>query len=126
MNFLENLGESIEKMIENKNDRHIVAENIKNDQGARPFSHPFSQEEIELAKKLDAIEEFTIDRIEEDKVVLEDRKTRKMINVDKNKIPNTAVEGDILKRINGKYIIDNDKIQEVSDRIKKKMDDLWN
>lgn len=122
MNFLENLGESVQKMIENKKDINIVIENINDDQGARPFS----QDEIELAKKLDAIEEFTIDRFEEDKVILEDRKTGKMIDINKSEIPDTAVEGDILKRINGKYIINNEKTQEVSDRIKKKMDDLWN
>ena len=95
---------------------------IKNDQGACPFS----QEEIELAEKLDAIEEFTVDRFEGDIVVLEDRKTGNMINVNKDEVPDIAREGEILKRINGKYMVNKEKTQEVSDRIKNKMDDLWN
>lgn len=119
MDFLENLGEAIRKTISKEDIKKIE---IKYDQGACPLS----QDEIELAKKLDAIEEFTIDRFEGEIAVLEDRKTGNMINVNKNKIPDIATEGEILKRINGKYIVDKEKTQEVSDRIKNKMDDLWN
>ncbi|MCI8411111.1 MAG: DUF3006 domain-containing protein [Clostridia bacterium] len=119
MDFLENLGEAIQKTISKEDIKKIE---IKNDQGACPFS----QEEIELAEKLDAIEEFTVDRFEGDIVVLEDRKTGNMINVNKDEVPDIAREGEILKRINGKYMVNKEKTQEVSDRIKNKMDDLWN
>lgn len=115
LDFLENLGQAIEKTISKENNKKIEVENEN-----------ITQEEIELAQKLEAIEEFTIDRFEGEIAVLEDRKTGNMINVNKNKIPDIATEGEILKRINGKYIVDKEKTQEVSDRIKNKMDDLWN
>lgn len=117
LDFLENLGQAIEKTLSKENESKVKTENIENEN--------ITQEEIELAKKLDAIEEFTIDRFEGDIAVLEDRKNGKMLDVNKSEIPNTAVEGDVLKRINGKYIIDKNETQEISDRIKDKMDDLW-
>ena len=48
-----------------------------------------------------------------------------MINVKREELPSDIKEGDILKMINGKYFIDRDFTQEISERIKKKMDDLW-
>ena len=68
-NFLENLGKSIQKTIEKQNERNNV--NISEIEG-------IENEEIELANKLDALEEYTIDRFEENIAVLEDRKTGKM------------------------------------------------
>ena len=61
INFIEELGKAIEKTLSK-------SQNIKG----------IENEEIELAQKLDAIEEYTIDRFEEDMVVIEDRKTGKM------------------------------------------------
>ena len=79
-----------------------------------------------LAKKLDAIEEYTIERFEENIVVLENRENQKMINVGRDKIPEGVKEGDIVRVINGKILKDEKKTEEVSERIKNKMDDLWN
>ena len=85
-----------------------------------------SEDELSLAQKLDAIKEYTVERFEENIVVLEDRKTQKMLNIEKNKLPNKIKEGDIIKEINGKFLKDEEKTEEVSERIKNKMDDLWN
>ncbi len=85
-----------------------------------------SQEEIELAQKLHAIEEFSIDRLEEEIAVLENRKTGKIIEIERNKLPENSKEGDILKKINGKYSLDAEKTVEESNRIRDKMNDLWN
>ena len=121
MNFLENLGEAIEKTIEankqkldNKKSPKI---NIKDSN--------ISTNEIELAKKLDAIEEFTVDRIEEGIVVLENRKTLKTENVEAKKLPKEIKEGDILNKINGKYFINEKQTKEVTKRIQEKMNKLW-
>ena len=80
-------------------------------------------EEIELAQKLDAVEEFIIDRIEEDMVVLEDNKNRKMINIQKKELPEDIKEGNIIKKINGKYFIDENETlkreKEIFERFKK-------
>ena len=73
LDFLEELGKTIEKTINKQMDKINKTEGIEN-------------EEIELANKLGAIEEYTIDRFEENIVVLEDRKTGIIKNIAKEKI----------------------------------------
>lgn len=111
-NFLEKIQEVAKKTIE---ENKIKLENTN-----------ISQEEIELAQKLEAIEEFSIDRFEGEIAVLENRKTGSITNIERNKLPENIKEGDILKKINGKYSLDAEKTVEESNRIKNKMKDLWN
>ena len=101
-----------------------ISKTIENNKNINSGSG-INEDEIELAQKLDAIEEFTVDRFEENYVVLENRKTNGFINVNKNELPEDIDEGDILDRINGKYIIDRAKTEEVSNRISDKMNNLW-
>ena len=106
MNLFENLNDRINKTLEKaKKEKSIKPSNIYED-------------ELNLAKKLDAIEENI--------VVLENRENQKMINVGRDKIPEGVKEGDIVRVINGKILKDEKKTEEVSERIKNKMDDLWN
>ena len=84
-----------------------------------------SSEELELAQKLDAVQEYTLDRYEGNIAVLENRKTGKMENVDKSKLPDNLEEGSILKCINGKYIFDKEKTEEISRQIHQKTKNLW-
>ena len=49
-----------------------------------------------------------------------------MINVKREDLPANIKEGDILKEVDGKYSIDEELTQKTSQRIKRKMDDLWN
>ena len=111
-NFLEKLQEVAEKTIEQTK---MKLENAE-----------ISEEEFELAKKLKAIQEFSIDRIEEKIVVLENRENKEKIEMEKDKLPNNLKEGDILKCINGKYSLEEKKTQNETERIKNKMNDLWN
>lgn len=67
---------------------------------------------------------YTLDRFEEDFAVLEDRNSKKMLDIPISNIPSNAKEGDILKLSNGSYIIDPEETKIVSDRIKQKMDNL--
>ena len=114
LNLFENLNDRINKTLERtKKEKIIKPSNIYED-------------ELNLAKKLDAIEEYTIERFEENIVVLENRENQKMINVGRDKIPEGVKEGDIVRVINGKILKDEKKTEEVSERIKNKMDDLWN
>lgn len=82
--------------------------------------------ELELAEKLDAIQEFSIDRIEGNIIVLENRKNGEIVNLEKSRLPSNIKEGDILKCINGKYMLDKEKTKDEAERIRKKMDGLWN
>lgn len=79
----------------------------------------------ELEEKL--MEEiYTIDRFEGEFAVCENRESGKMINIKKEDLPQNIKEGSIIKYKNGEYSIDEEKEQEISDRIKQKMDNLWN
>ena len=116
-----NLFENIEKLINSHN-----IENEVSKKQIQSKDNTISQDEVELANKLGAVEIFTVDRIEEDIVVLEDRNTRKMYDIEKNMLPEGIKNGDIIKKINGKFFIDEIETQEVEERIQKKMNDLWN
>lgn len=108
LNFLEELGKTVEKTI----NKEIDIKGIK-------------KEEVELAQKLDAIEEYTIDRFEENMAVIEDRKTGKMKNISKEKLPIQSKEGDIIKCINGKYFLDIEETEKIEKDIQEKYNNLW-
>ena len=48
------------------------------------------------------------------------------INIQKKELPEGIKEGSILTYRDGKYSINIEKEKKVSDRIKEKMDKLWN
>ena len=114
-----NLFNNLKKIINNEN-------NISESEKITVNNDKISQDEIELAQKLDAIETFTVDRIEDDIVVLENRTTQEMININISELPNEIKTGDILKKVNGKYFIDEEETKSVEKRIHDKMNDLWN
>lgn len=113
-----NLFENLEKLIENEKEKNGNRINNK--------SENISQDELELANKLDATEEFTVDRFEGNIAVLENRKTQEMINLKKEELPEGLKTGDIIKKINGKFYIDRVETEKIEKRIKNKMKDLWN
>lgn len=76
--------------------------------------------------KMDERKELTIDRFEGDIAVCENRQTKEMINVKAEELPEGAREGNILIRKEGKFVLNQGKEQEISERIKEKMDNLWN
>ena len=117
MDIFENLGDAIKETLEN------VVEKSKTNIDTKGTN--LSNDEVELAKKLDAIEEFTVDRFEGDFAVLENRNTGKMIDVKKENLPENVKEGDILDKINGKYTLNKEKTLETKNRIKDKMQKLW-
>ena len=67
---------------------------------------------------------YTLDRFEGNFAVLEDRNSKKMLDIPISNIPSNAKEGDILKLSNGSYIVDHEETKIVSDRIKQKMNNL--
>ena len=85
-----------------------------------------TSEEMELAKKLDAIEEYSVDRFEGEYAVLENRKTNEIKNVKRDMLPENIKEGSILQYVNGKYTYNEERTQEEVNRIQDKMNKLWN
>lgn len=65
---------------------------------------------------------YTVDRIEKEYIVLENRETLEMINVEKEMLPNNVKEQDIVNFINNKYIID----KELTNSTKKNIKDRFN
>ena len=110
------LFENLDNLIGNKKEKNNINKQPNN----------ISEIELELAQKLDAIEEFTVDRLEEDIVVLENRKTQEMVNFKKEELPEGLKTGDIIKKINGKFYIDRIETEKIEKRIENKMNDLWN
>ncbi len=115
LDFLNQVG----KNIKNSLDETINKIEISNKEN-------IDEVELDLANKLDAIIEYTIDRFEGNIAVCENRKTGEIVNIEKEKLPNNLNTGDIFLCINGKYTIDLERQKEVKKRIKNKMDDLWN
>ncbi len=118
-----NLFENIEKLI---NNRKIENKISKEEDTIKIENNNISQSEADLAQKLDAIENFTVDRIEEDIAILEDRSTGKLYDIKKEELPDNIKSGDIIKKINGKFFMDQLETKSVKKRIEDKMNDLWN
>lgn len=65
---------------------------------------------------------YTVDRIEKEYIVLENRETLEIVNVEKKLLPNNIKEQDIVNFINNKYIID----KELTNSTKKNIKDRFN
>lgn len=121
MDLLENLNKAIEKTLDYRNDENLnISQMIKQDK------NNLSDLEIELAQKLNAIEEYVIDRFEGNIAVLENSKTREIKNVERNKLPEKATEGSILKMINEKYFLDQEKTDRRQNEMQERMNKLMN
>ncbi len=108
IDFLNNIQENIEKKFETL--KEDISDNLID----------------EASKKLGLDnEEFSLDRFEENRAILENRKTNEMIEVDRNRIPKDAKEGDILKFIDNEFKIDMELTNQKSEEIKEKMNKIW-
>lgn len=65
-----------------------------------------------------------IDRFEEKYAVCEDE-NKKILNINKSKIPKQAKEGDIIIYRNGTYILDKEKTLNRKKYIEELTKDLW-
>lgn len=67
---------------------------------------------------------YTVDRFENEFAILENRNTRKTVNISIFKLPNNLKEGDILTISNGKFILNNEKTQSLQNDIQNRFDKL--
>lgn len=68
--------------------------------------------------------ELIIDRFEDEYAVCEDE-NKKILNINKSKIPKQAKEGDIIIYTDGKYILDKEKTLNRKKYIEELTKDLW-
>lgn len=67
---------------------------------------------------------YIVDRIEGDYIVLEDNNSN-IININKNNFTEDINEGDVLIKINDKYVLDKNKTNNRKDNISKILKNLW-
>lgn len=80
----------------------------------------------QLQERLEKMEEnYTVDRIENEFAVCENRNTKEMIEVLRKDLPEGIKEGDVLVKIEGKYYLCEEEQQETEKRINEKMNRLW-
>ncbi len=63
---------------------------------------------------------YTVEKIEDKIVILEDRKTNKLIDVKIDNLPKNIKEGDIINNLSGKYIIDKKETNKIKNNIRNK------
>ena len=85
----------------------------------------FNMEENSNLKNELETEYYTIDRFEGEFAVCENRQTLEMVDIPKNKIPQNAKEGQILKMIDGEFELDLAETNRVENEIKQKYNHLW-
>ena len=69
--------------------------------------------------------QLVLDRYEGSFAVCQDSLTGEMLNIDIALIPNGTKEGAVLNYVDGIIAVDEKTTQERTDRIKAKMDSLW-
>lgn len=69
---------------------------------------------------------YTVEKIEENLVRLENRETKKYFEVEKNNLPSNIKEGDILDIINDKYVINKNLTENKKNNIRNRFDSLMN
>ena len=68
---------------------------------------------------------YTIDRFEGLFAICEERETGKMVNIHITRIQDGAKEGDIIKNIDGNYIIDEEETKKIKEEVQQKFSNLW-
>ncbi len=67
---------------------------------------------------------FTVEKIEENIVELEDRKTKNIIEITKEELPDNLNEGMILDFIDNKYVINTLKTKNIKENIRNRFNNL--
>ena len=80
---------------------------------------------VDWIRKLGKMEEYVVDRIENEFAVCENRKTGEMINIKLQELPKNIKEGNYLILKEGKYFLSEKEEQDIKQRIEDKMNNLW-
>lgn len=83
----------------------------------------FIKEISERMKQME--EELVIDRFEGNYAICENRKTGEIREIEREKLKQNMQEGSVIKKENGKYVQANEKQEEIENRIKEKMNQIW-
>lgn len=67
---------------------------------------------------------YTVESIINDIIKLEDRNTKKIIEIKKSLLPNNIKEQDILDLVNDKYIINEEETKRIKKNIRNRFNNL--
>ena len=124
---LENFG--IEKFISTL-EKRVLKNRIEADKSQNYYIFNSANNKNSLIhqqnKQLDNEETvFVVDRFEGNIAICENRETQEMINVNLDDLPKDAKEGDVLIYKNNCYELDYDKRNEIEERIKEKLRNIF-
>ena len=68
---------------------------------------------------------FVVDRFEGVYAVCQNTETKEMCDVPRTEMPEGVREGSVVVRDKGRFLLDEEEAEARSERIRKKMDDLW-
>ena len=68
---------------------------------------------------------WVVDRFEGEFAVCQQTQTKEMRDVLRTELPEGAREGSVLRREKARWVLDEEEAQARSERIRKKMDGLW-
>lgn len=114
----------INRYNELKNDNLSLNENSNFNEtktGVGEFIHQISERMKMMEKDI-----WVVDRFEGEYVICENRNTKEKLEIQKEKLPKKIKEGSVLNYKEGKFSIDLEEEKKIEDRIRKKMQDLWN
>ena len=98
-----------------------IDEFARKDMGKR--EEPISEFIKELQDFLEGTS-YTLDRIEGEMAVLENRKSKEMIEIPYDELPITTKEGDILDKRGKKFFLNTEKTKEVETRVRDQFNQL--
>lgn len=98
-----------------------IDEFTRKDMGKR--EEPISEFIKELQDFLEGAS-YTLDRIEGEMAVLENRKSKEMIEIPYDELPITTKEGDILDKRGRKFFLNTEKTKEVENKVQEQFNQL--
>ncbi len=98
-----------------------IDEFARKDMGKR--EEPISEFIKELQDFLEGTS-YTLDRIEGEMAVLENRKSKEMIEIPYDELPITTKEGDILDKRGRKFFLNTEKTKEVENKVQEQFNQL--
>lgn len=72
------------------------------------------------------MDKYSVDRIEEDTIVLENIENKEIIEINKSELDFKAIDGNILKLVDGKFVLDKETEVSRKESLRERLNRLKN
>ena len=72
------------------------------------------------------MDKYSVDRIEEDTIVLENIENKEIIEINKSELDFKAIDGNILKLVDGKFVLDQETEARRKESLRERLNRLKN